>query len=426
MIGGVGSGKLNMFLMSYGLAFAKPGDEREFFERYVQDAARITQIFLAIGAISFLTYFEQDILIDSINQPQATNVRFFYSTPIMLLSSFLVFFNYFRERIEYVVVLNAFGVISGQFYIFSILEKGYNYTITGFSIIFLALSIGFIIRIPYLFVIAMMTLLGVIGGHIYANNADPGWLIVNTIGISTALLLGMVSAVIRERSARVQFMAARALTASRARGEALLKSMLPGQIVERIQAGETDIVDSLEEVSVVFADIAGFTALSRRLSPTDLVRLLDTLFSEFDSAAAQFGLEKITTIGDAYMAVGGMDGKSSSHELAVGAAKLALAIRIAVIEVIARTDYPIDVRIGVHIGPVVAGVVGDSRPTFDCWGDTVRMATGLEGHAQVGGILVSSTMAAALAHEAELGDARTVQIKDLEGDITAYALHGMK
>jgi class 3 adenylate cyclase len=417
---------LDAFLASCGLAFSKPEDERAFFERYVQDAARITQIFLAIGAISFLTYYEQDMLIDINNQPLATSIRLLYSTPIMLLSSFLIFFKCFRKKIEFVVIFNSFGVLSGQLLIFSVLDKGYNYTIAGFSIIFLALSIAFVIRVKYLFVIAMMALIAVVGGHIYANNADPGWLLVNTIGISTALLLGMVSAVIRERSARVQFMASRALDASRARAEALLGSMLPSQVVERIQAGETDIADSLDEVSVVFADIAGFTSLSRRLSPTDLIRLLDTLFSEFDSAAARFGMEKITTIGDAYMAVGGMDGKSTARELAARAAQLAIAIRAAVAELIAKSDYPIDVRIGVHIGPVVAGVVGDRRPTFDCWGDTIRLATGLEGHAQVGGILISSVVAAALSNEAELGSPEKLQIKDIAGSVTAYTLEAMR
>lgn len=414
------------FLATVGLAFRDPKDERLFVESYVYSVARLTQIFLAVGGLSFLKYIEQDVLIDPENYQTANNIRFYYSTPLIGLCVFAIFIDFFSKRIEYIVVANGFIIISAQAWIFSTLQSGYNFATVGFAIIFLALSIAFIIRITFLAIIAFFDLVGSIGGHFYANNADPGWLFVNIIGITTAILLGLVSAVIRERTARIQFMATRALDVSHDRAEALLTSMLPGKIGQRLQAGETDIIDILPEVSIVFADIAGFTSLSRRLSPTDLIHLLDNLFTRFDAAAQRCAMEKITTIGDAYMAVGGMDGSLTSHELARNTACFALAIRDEVIALIAETNYPINVRVGVHIGPIIAGVVGDRRPTFDCYGDNVRIARGLESKAGNGHIIISDIVADALGDAAQTSLPKCFMINDIADPVSARELHSLR
>ena len=409
-------------MQSLGLLFVDDNDERKFFDQYVQKSVVATQIFLALGALSFASYYKQDILINPNDYYIANMIRIFFAMPLMLLCSIAISFRWFKKRIEIIVVINAFVVNFAQAWIFSNLENGYNYAGVGFCTIFLALSIAFIVRITYLAVIAISALLFTIGGHLYANNADPGWLIVNMIGLLTALMLGMAGAIIRERAARSQFMANRALSKSRLRAEALLRSILPEKIADRMQAGEIDIADSLPEVSVVFADIAGFTSLSRRLSPTDLIRLLDGMFSSFDSAADRCAMEKITTIGDAYLAVGGMDGKSTREALAHNAAQLALAIRDHVTLLIAHTGYPINVRIGIHLGPLVAGVVGERRPTFDCWGEAIVVAQRLENQVQEGGILMSDTVVAALGASAIVGDARTISFDSAPLQVEAREL----
>jgi class 3 adenylate cyclase len=413
------------FLASVGLAFRDAEDEQLFVESYVYSVAHLTQIFLAVGGLAFLKYVEQDWLIDPDGYQAANNVRIYYSTPLIGLCVIAIFIDFFKKNIEYIVVTNGFVIISAQAWIFSVLQNGYNFATVGFAIIFLALSIAFVIRITFLAIIAFLSLVGTIGGHFYANNADPGWLVVNIIGILTATMLGMVSAVIRERTARIQFMATRSLDVSQSRAEAFLGSMLPGKIGQRLQAGETDIIDILPEVSIVFADIAGFTSLSRRLSPTDLIRLLDNLFSRFDAAAQRCAMEKITTIGDAYMAIGGMDGSLTSHELARNTARFALAIRDEIVALIAETNYPINLRVGVHIGPIIAGVVGDRRPTFDCYGDNVRIARGLEGHAGSGHIMISEVVAAALGDAAQTSAAKCFMIKDIADPVSARELHSL-
>jgi class 3 adenylate cyclase len=412
-------------LCTFGLAFRDSADEAEFTQQYVLGAARASQAFMAVGALAFLSYVTQDQAIAPNDYHDANLIRIFYSTPLLLLAAFLLFFASARRFIEPLIVFSAFVLISAQAWIFSLLPNGFTYATTGASIIFMSFATAAIVRISYLSVIALLSMMGTIGGHLYADNAEPGWLIINVLGIMTAVMMGMISSVIRERMARSQFIANRALNASHARAEALLSSMLPEKIVNRIKAGETDIADLLGNVSIVFADIAGFTSLSRRLSPTDLIRLLDSMFSRFDKAAARYGMEKITTIGDAYMAVGGMDGVDSPEQMARNAANLAIAIRKEVAAMIEETGYPINVRVGVHIGPVVAGVVGDRRPTFDCWGDTVRVASGLEGHATPGHILISDNILSNLGSRADVGDPNSFTIKGVEVPVTARDLHAV-
>jgi class 3 adenylate cyclase len=414
------------YLAKNNLNFLDESVESDFFESYVGLTTTTTQIFMAIGGITFLLYISLDKLIDPTGYFIANEIRWFYSTPLIFLCVFSIFFPFFRKNVEYVVLFSGFIIISSQAVIFSTLENGYQYAAPGFVIMFLIRAINYIIRITYVLFIAIFALVGTIGGSILANNSGPGWIVINSIGILTAVILGMIVALVRERRARTLFMASRALAKSRARAEALIGSLLPGTMVQRIRAGEKDIADTIEQVSIVFADIADFTSLSRRLSPTDLIRLLDDIFSRFDRAAELWNMEKITTVGDAYMAIGGMHYPEENHEIAVSGARFAIEMKKEMEKVIAETGYPINLRIGVHIGPVVVGVVGDRRPTFDCWGDTVRTASSLEGQAAVGAILISDPVFKALGDIAEVGPMQIISVKDVKGEVIARELHGLK
>ena len=191
----------------------------------------------------------------------------------------------------------------------------------------------------------------------------------------------------RDTAARREFLSDQALTEAHIRVDDLLHSMMPREIVARIQAGESTIADIHGEVSIVFADLVGFTALSRQLSASTLVGLLNTVFSRFDAAAGRLGVEKIKTIGDAYMAVGGLSYGEAARDHAVRMAEFALAMRDITADLAVEMEMPIAVRIGLHVGPVVAGVIGVKKPAFDCWGDAVNMASRLE-HASEPGVRI--------------------------------------
>ncbi len=176
----------------------------------------------------------------------------------------------------------------------------------------------------------------------------------------------------------------------RDRADRLLLNILPGPIAARLLEEPGTIADSFEEVSVVFADLVGFTSLASRLSGTELVEMLNELFSAFDQLAERHGLEKIKTIGDAYMVVGGVP--EPIADPAEPAFRMAFDMQAAVTSYAKSSGHPLAVRIGIHVGPVTAGVIGMKKFTYDLWGDTVNVASRMESSGEPGRIHVSQAV----------------------------------
>ena len=179
--------------------------------------------------------------------------------------------------------------------------------------------------------------------------------------------------------------AAREVERAHRENERLLLNILPRTIAERLRAGESSIADGFEEMTVLFADVVGFTQFASRLAPHEVVDVLNRVFSAFDTLVDQHRLEKIKTIGDAYMVVGGLVPDPVDHAERV--AELGLQILAVLRDV--TGDHALDVRIGMHTGPAVAGVIGLKKFIYDVWGDTVNTASRLESHGVPGRIQVS-------------------------------------
>ncbi|MFN7171820.1 MAG: adenylate/guanylate cyclase domain-containing protein [Fimbriimonadaceae bacterium] len=209
----------------------------------------------------------------------------------------------------------------------------------------------------------------------------------------------------------------------RERADALLESLFPPSIVQKLKRGESHHAEALPDVTVVFADIAGFTRLSSSIEPDQLVRYLDELFSEMDQRATQLGVEKIKTIGDAYMAVTGLSSAQqlTAEEGAARAAQFALSLDPIVREFGARHSLDIGVRVGMHQGAVVAGVIGTVRYAFDLWGSTVNVAKRMEETGEVGRVQVSDVVAERLEGAFELEKRGEVEAKGL-GKLQTYWL----
>ena len=173
----------------------------------------------------------------------------------------------------------------------------------------------------------------------------------------------------------------------RQRYETLLRNILPGQIVTRLNNGEVVIADRVEEATILFADLVGFTAAASRVTPAVLVNNLNRIFSAFDDLCRRLQIEKIKTIGDAYMAAAGVPLPRPDHAEVM--ADFALAMLAALERVNAIAEVQFQMRIGIHTGPVVAGVIGSHRFLYDIWGDTVNLASRLESHGLPGRIHVS-------------------------------------
>ncbi len=207
-----------------------------------------------------------------------------------------------------------------------------------------------------------------------------------------------------------------------AQTESLLRNILPETIVDRLKAAPgTTIADSFEEASVLFADLQGFVALAKKLGPARTVEFLNTLMTEFDSLAERHGVEKIKTIGDAYMAAAGVPNPVRDH--AQRLARLSRDLLAAAEQASDAIGMPLALRIGLASGPLMGGVIGAKRLTYDVWGDTVNLASRLEGSGEPGRVHVSAHAQALLGGEFRLESRGALDIKGL-GTVQTWYLAG--
>lgn len=204
--------------------------------------------------------------------------------------------------------------------------------------------------------------------------------------------------------------------------ERLLLNVLPSAIAERLKQGQTSIADYHDDVTVMFADIVNFTELSAQMSPEALLDLLNQVFSRFDKLVDYYRLEKIKTIGDAYMVAGGLPHPQAD---ALGATIDMALEMLAAVQQFNLASQPIRLRIGIHTGPVIAGVIGVRRFIYDLWGDTVNLASRLESQGEADRIQVSAAVYHRLAKRYQFTPRGQIAIKGC-GDIATYWLAARK
>ncbi|MDC0834242.1 Adenylate cyclase [Geitlerinema sp. FC II] len=243
------------------------------------------------------------------------------------------------------------------------------------------------------------------------------------------LVVGRLRGISRELERRVVERTAQLVESNeelineREKSERLLLNILPAPIAERLKENPDIVAEGFGEVTILFADICGFTALSSRVSPEVLVAWLNEIFSSFDRLTEQYGLEKIKTIGDAYMAVGGLPLQMENHVEAV--ADLALAMQREINKLNRTLDEPLQLRVGIETGSVVAGVIGIKKFIYDLWGDAVNVASRMESSGLPGKIQVTEATYHRLKHRYRLELRGTVTIKG-KGEMTTYWLLGQQ
>jgi NAD(P)-dependent dehydrogenase (short-subunit alcohol dehydrogenase family)/class 3 adenylate cyclase len=241
-------------------------------------------------------------------------------------------------------------------------------------------------------------------------------------GLYIKQYLGDVTSQNKELEHRIE-VRTRELEEARSRSEQLLLNILPSPIAKRLEEGEGMIADHFSDVTVLFADIVGFTPMSSRLAPENVVELLDAVFTEFDKISAYYDLEKIKTIGDCYMAVGGLPEPRSDHAERVASAALDMLPALSTLG--SRLDLPLSVRIGLHSGDVVAGVIGRQKFIYDLWGDTVNTASRMESHGVGDHIQCTEAVRNLLTHRYEFQSRGEVEVKG-KGPMPTYFLVGAK
>lgn len=242
--------------------------------------------------------------------------------------------------------------------------------------------------------------------------------------LGTSIGLGAMAAYLLERSMRESYRQgrliesqSREIEAERAKSDRLLRNVLPARIAARLREEPGSLAERFEEATVLFADLVSFTSLSERLGPQRTADMLNELVSRFDDLTERFGLEKIKTIGDAYLVVGGIPEALPDHAARV--VRMGLAMVDATASYGRECGLPLVIRVGVHSGPVVAGVIGRTKFAYDVWGDTVNVASRLESSGLAGEVQVSEATVAAMGEGFDIHARGEVELKG-KGMVLAF------
>jgi class 3 adenylate cyclase len=396
-------------------AFADPALEREFQAENLPSLARFLRFSLGLATLVFLAYGVHDWLVVPSVKERAWMVRYGVFLPVAAAALALVG-SAGLARFGQAAMLGYGAAASFVVLYIGAISPPHGYFLyTSYALVFVTLG-PFVARMNVttqtaytLLTLALYNLLeaALVNGPL-AVRASISITIVSLGGIGALLAYQL------ERQSRESFLQRRAI-------RRLLLNVLPERIAERLEVESGAIAEGHPRISVLFADIVGFTRMTQRIAPEELVERLNLVFSSFDDLADKLELEKIKTIGDAYMVAAGLGSHAEDHALAI--AEMALAMQRRVADFSQRFGEPLTLRIGIDSGPVVAGVIGKRKFSYDVWGDTVNTASRMESHAEPGTIQVTEATHALLKHAYELSPRGEIEIKG-KGKMKTWVLAG--
>jgi class 3 adenylate cyclase len=391
-----------------------------FREFYILRSIPFLQVGLVLGAGLFSAFAMWDLVVDPANYALTSKLRYFLISPALLLLAAALMLKGVRRRVELAAVVGLGIAALGLNGIYLLQEGSYTYSITGnmMIMVFLLVFLRFEMRVMVAMTGGLCGVYFLMGAHLVGVKS-PEFFIHNLVLISTAGM-GLLASAFTIRTARQVLQFGHELGDAKRRIEDLLYALLPERIAKQLSEGKRDIAEPLNGAWVLFADIVGFTALSNELSAPRLVALLNEVFNRFDLIMAEYGVEKIKTIGDGYMAIAHDQGEASveAGQQVIKAARLMID---AVAEISEQDKVALSLRVGVHAGPVIAGVIGRSKFAYDCWGATVNLASRLESAGDPGSVNVSTAVRVSLGDTCEFRDRGEFEVKGF-GAVQMFAV----
>lgn len=331
------------------------------------------------------------------------------------------------SRVAFALSLIATLIVAADIEAAIIVTGGYHSPFqTGLALLIIAVGLLIPYSVTQMAIASVLVwivyLMPVMIGEQVIDSGSSGFY-TNSFFLICSSVIAVTASHVTSHLRREEFFSQQALKEEQAKSEYLLLNILPEPIANRLKDQREPIADSFDEVTVLFADIVGFTPFSERLPPADIVAFLNEIFSCFDDLTERHGLEKIKTIGDAYMVAGGLPSQKEDHAEAVAAMALDMIQELNRFN--KRTGETLDIRIGINTGPVVAGVIGKKKFIYDLWGDTVNTASRMESHGVAGNIHVTESTYSRLSENYEFQERGVIQVKG-KGEMRTYFLKAHK
>ena len=383
--------------------FKNPVYEREFILEFNTEALKSAKIGILIILVVWSGFAWFDMQLENPARADALFFRFLVATPLLLVVAAALYSKYANSLYQIIVVAGLFIIevsiyhVVG-FYDFKAMSHAMGlvfpmneadgksiFLFIWFLIIFLSSVILRLNSLPTLLNALIYIFFNIL--TIYTYHPSKLFVIIAVPFLTAILPVVWLGSFHVQRYARENFRALKLLDESMQKSEGLLLNILPLPIAERLKKSPGTIADGFNNVSVLFADIVGFTRLSGHYKSEVVVQLLNEIFKKFDSISKKHGVEKIKTIGDAYMLAAGVPEAQANHCAVV--AECALAMIAAAENILDPSGNPIQIRVGIHTGPAIAGVIGTHKFSYDLWGDTVNTASRMESHGNAGRIQVS-------------------------------------
>lgn len=406
--------------------------EARFREDYYVNTISTTRLALVLGLVVYSIFGVLDLYAVPISRDAVWTIRFAIVAPIIIIVFIASYNPFFKKYIQplmcAVVTISGLGIVA-MIAIAREVEFGNRFYFTGLILISMWAYGLTRLRFGYAVLANVIIMIGYEFATIQIKQlltTETGILIFTTYNFFFigANVVGMFTSYYLERYTRRDFLQKYTIEAQRDRADKLLYNVLPEQIAERLkQSGET-IAEEFSSASVLFADIVNFTPISARFGPLEVVEMLNELFSRFDELVDKYGVEKIQVAGDGYMVAAGVPTPRPDHATVI--AQLALDMLDCV-----RTGnflggkHPVEIRIGLNTGSLIAGVIGRKKYFYALWGDMVNIASRMESHGESGKIQITREMYEVLKDDFECEYIGEVNLKG-KGNMEAWHLLGTK